>query len=145
MTDPLPKIVSPTETPEKEPVMSELSPKSPSPTATGTPDKGPGGSESTSHISQQPWTLSNWYQHIYWPYFTFLVIVPLFGIWQAFSTPLVTKTLVFSVVYYLITGLCITAGTTPFLFHTLNRQVLRTIVQDTTASGPTDRTPPHTR
>ncbi|KAL2853186.1 hypothetical protein BJX68DRAFT_254379 [Aspergillus pseudodeflectus] len=76
--------------------MSESSPKRPS--STGTPEKHP------------PWTLSNWYQHIYWPYFTFLVIVPLFGIWQAFETPLVRNTLRFSVVYYLITGLCITAG-----------------------------------
>ena len=48
----------------------------------------------------------NWF-HVFW-----LLIVPLLGFISATRTPLHLLTLVWSVVYYLITALGITAGST---------------------------------
>lgn len=84
------------------------------------------------HISEEPWTIWNWYQHIYWPYFTFLVIIPLFGLVAAINTPLRIETLIWSTIYYFITGLCITAGTRHIL-HIKHKVNVR--LQDTTAYG----------
>ncbi|KAJ5948842.1 hypothetical protein N7454_002149 [Penicillium verhagenii] len=69
-----------------------------------------GGQPHTKHISDEPFTLKNWYQHFNWLYVTHLILVPLFGFIQAARTPAYTKTLVLSLVFYSISGLCITAG-----------------------------------
>ncbi|KAK9418032.1 hypothetical protein SUNI508_08461 [Seiridium unicorne] len=62
------------------------------------------------HISEQPMTLSNWYQHIDWLKMTLLVIIPLFACYGAYFTPLQRPTLIFSVLLHLWAGIGITAG-----------------------------------
>jgi stearoyl-CoA desaturase (delta-9 desaturase) len=54
----------------------------------------------------------------------------LFGFWKAFDTPLVRNTLLFSVIYYLITGLCITAGRAPLLFPRFARPQLKLLYHE---------------
>lgn len=48
--------------------------------------------------------------HMNWFNITFTLIVPLFGFISAYWVPLVTKTVLFAIVYYFNTGLGITAG-----------------------------------
>jgi len=67
--------------------------------------------EKRKHISEQPVTLKNWYKHIDWVNVTFVAIIPFFGLIAAFSTPLLWKTVVWTLFYYFLTGLGITAGT----------------------------------
>lgn len=62
------------------------------------------------HITDQPITLKNWYQHVNWLNTIFIVLVPMVGLISSYWVPLNTKTLVFSIVYYFYTGLGITAG-----------------------------------
>lgn len=62
------------------------------------------------HISEQPWTLANWYQHIDWFKTTLLVFIPLVAIYYAYWTPLTRPTLIFSVLLHLWAGIGITAG-----------------------------------
>lgn len=62
------------------------------------------------HISHQAITVSNWYEHIDWMNTTFVAFIPLIGFYFAFSTSLVWKTVVWTFVYYFLTGLGITAG-----------------------------------
>lgn len=62
------------------------------------------------HISEQPVTLKNWYKHIDWVNVTFVAIIPFFGLIAAFSTPLLWKTAAWTLLYYFLTGLGITAG-----------------------------------
>lgn len=73
---------------------------------------------SKPHITDLPITLSNWYQHINWLNVTLIVFVPMYGIYQAFRTPLTFNTLVFSFFYYFFTGLGITAGYHRLWAHT---------------------------
>lgn len=68
------------------------------------------------HISEQPVTLKNWYKHIDWVNVTFVAIIPFFGLIAAFSTPLLWKTAAWTLFYYFLTGLGITAGTRHFHF-----------------------------
>jgi stearoyl-CoA desaturase (delta-9 desaturase) len=67
--------------------------------------------EKRKYISEQPVTLKNWYKHIDWVNVTFVAIIPFFGLIAAFSTPLLWKTAVWTLFYYFLTGLGITAGT----------------------------------
>lgn len=62
------------------------------------------------HISEQPWTLTNWYQHIDWFNSGLLVLIPAVAIYFAYSTPLTRPTLIFSVLLHLWAGIGITAG-----------------------------------
>ena len=62
------------------------------------------------HITDEPLTLSNWYQQISWINVTFVAGIPLFGFIMAYHTPLVWKTAVWTLIYYFFTGLGITAG-----------------------------------
>ncbi|ROV86840.1 hypothetical protein VMCG_10899 [Cytospora schulzeri] len=62
------------------------------------------------HISELPFTWQNWHQHINWLNTFFVVFVPLMGFVGAYWTPLRLSTAIFSVFYYAITGIGITAG-----------------------------------
>jgi len=55
-------------------------------------------------------TMSNWWKHIDMLNVLFIIITPLLGMWAAFYTPLQTKTALWAVLYYFMTGLGITAG-----------------------------------
>ena len=63
------------------------------------------------HITEQPMTWSNWYQHLDWLSIYFIIIVPISGLIAATQTPLRLYTAMFAVVYYVICGSGITAGT----------------------------------
>ncbi|KAK9455025.1 hypothetical protein V1511DRAFT_499218 [Dipodascopsis uninucleata] len=62
------------------------------------------------HISEQPWTLSNWHKHLNWLNVFLVVFIPSAGCTAAFFTPLQWKTAVWAVIYYFMTGMSITAG-----------------------------------
>lgn len=62
------------------------------------------------HISEQPYTWSNWHQHINWLNFILVVAVPVFGFSLMSVCPLQWKTAVLAVVLYIFGGLSITAG-----------------------------------
>lgn len=55
-------------------------------------------------------TFKNWYKFINWPQSILLVGAPLIGLYGILTTELKTKTLIWSIIYYAITGLGITAG-----------------------------------
>jgi len=63
-----------------------------------------------THIADQEITLKDWYKHIDWLNVTFILFIPMIGFYYAFYTPIVTKTIIWSFVYYFFTGLGITAG-----------------------------------
>ncbi|KAK9471053.1 uncharacterized protein V1510DRAFT_421135 [Dipodascopsis tothii] len=62
------------------------------------------------HISDQPWTLTNWHNHINWLNVTLIIIIPVTGCTAAVFTPLQFKTAVWAFIYYVFTGISITAG-----------------------------------
>ncbi|EGV66490.1 stearoyl-CoA 9-desaturase [Yamadazyma tenuis] len=62
------------------------------------------------HISEQPWTLNNWYKHVNWLNFVLVIAIPSYGLFQAFQYPPCLKTLVLAFVLYAFSGLSITAG-----------------------------------
>lgn len=62
------------------------------------------------HISDVPMTWKNIHQHINWLNTTLVVIVPMIGFISAYWVPLHLKTAIFAVIYYVHTGLGITAG-----------------------------------
>lgn len=62
------------------------------------------------HITEQPITLSNWYQHVNWLSTTLILIVPILGCIAVPFTPLKLPTAIWAIVYYFWTGLGITAG-----------------------------------
>ncbi|KAH0608541.1 uncharacterized protein H6S33_001675 [Morchella sextelata] len=62
------------------------------------------------HITDQPITMQNWWQHLHKLNITLIVIVPILGLWGSFYTPLYRNTLIWSITYYFWTGLGITAG-----------------------------------
>jgi stearoyl-CoA desaturase (delta-9 desaturase) len=62
------------------------------------------------HISEQPVTLTNWHRHINWVNVTLIVGLPIAGIIASFYTPLKLYTALWAVLYYVWTGLGITAG-----------------------------------
>ncbi|CCF55909.1 hypothetical protein KAFR_0A04740 [Kazachstania africana CBS 2517] len=64
------------------------------------------------HISEQPWTFSNWYKHLNWLNIILVIVIPLIG-WMVYFTnavPLKRETFYFAIFYYGIGGLSITAG-----------------------------------
>lgn len=63
-----------------------------------------------AHISEKPWTLSNWHDHINWLNMILVVMIPLIGIFSAFKHPPQAKTMVLAVIFYAFSGLSITAG-----------------------------------
>jgi stearoyl-CoA desaturase (Delta-9 desaturase) len=71
--------------------------------------------EEQLHIIDQPWTLSNWHKHLNWLHVYILIGVPILGLYGAFTTPVQTKTAVWAVIYYFMTGLGITAGKLPII------------------------------
>ena len=62
------------------------------------------------HIADTKLNSSNWYLHVNWLNTVLIVGVPLLGCVAAFWTPLYWQTAVWSVAYYFMTGLGITAG-----------------------------------
>ncbi|KAB5523933.1 hypothetical protein GE09DRAFT_1229666 [Coniochaeta sp. 2T2.1] len=62
------------------------------------------------HITDQPITLKNWYQHVNWLNTILIIMVPIVGLVSSYWVPLRMKTLLFSIAYYYYTGLGITAG-----------------------------------
>ncbi|CAH6723822.1 acyl-CoA desaturase 1 [[Candida] jaroonii] len=66
--------------------------------------------EKVKHISEQPWTLSNWYKHINWLNAILVVFLPAYGIYQASKYVPDYKTLILGFTMYVMSGLSITAG-----------------------------------
>lgn len=68
--------------------------------------------KNAKHISEMPWTLSNWHLHINWLNMILTVGIPLVGLYFAFSgkVPLHKNVLLFSIFYYVLGGVSITAG-----------------------------------
>ena len=62
------------------------------------------------HITEQPITLSNWYQHVNWLSTTLILIVPILACIAVSFTSLKFPTAIWAIVYYFWTGLGITAG-----------------------------------
>ncbi|CCK70987.1 stearoyl-CoA 9-desaturase KNAG_0F03250 [Huiozyma naganishii CBS 8797] len=64
------------------------------------------------HISEQPWTLDNWHQHLNWLNVILVVLIPLAGWAVVFSglIPLHRNVLYFSVFYFGLGGISVTAG-----------------------------------
>lgn len=62
------------------------------------------------HISEQPWTMSNWYQHVNWLNFILVVAIPIYGLYQASQYVPNYKTISLALVLYAFSGLSITAG-----------------------------------
>ncbi|KAK9447199.1 uncharacterized protein V1518DRAFT_421614 [Limtongia smithiae] len=62
------------------------------------------------HISEQPFTLTNWYKHINWLNVILIIIIPMIGCTAAVFTPLQRKTAIWAFCYYACTGVGITAG-----------------------------------
>ncbi|KAK8098143.1 acyl-CoA desaturase [Apiospora kogelbergensis] len=76
------------------------------------------------HISEQPVTLRNWYQHLNWLNIYFVIFIPLIGFVGAYFVPLQTYTFIFAVVYYFNTGLGVTAGYHRLWSHTCYKAAL---------------------
>ncbi|CCD26731.1 stearoyl-CoA 9-desaturase NDAI_0I01620 [Naumovozyma dairenensis CBS 421] len=64
------------------------------------------------HISELPWTINNWYLKINWLNMILVVFIPIIGFYLAISkhVPLQMNILYFSLAYYVIAGITITAG-----------------------------------
>lgn len=62
------------------------------------------------HISDEPWTLSNWHDHINWLNLILVVLVPTFGVFSALNHPPQLKTMIMGFLFYVLSGLSITAG-----------------------------------
>lgn len=62
------------------------------------------------HISEQPWTVSNWHQHINWLNLILVVLIPLSGFISTLWVPINVKTLILGFGLYVMSGLSITAG-----------------------------------
>jgi stearoyl-CoA desaturase (delta-9 desaturase) len=62
------------------------------------------------HITDQPMTWRNWYQHLDWLSIYFIIVVPISGLIAATQVPLRLYTGLFAVVYYVMCGSGITAG-----------------------------------
>jgi stearoyl-CoA desaturase (delta-9 desaturase) len=61
-------------------------------------------------LFDQPVTSKNWTKFVNWPQSILLLATPLIALYGVFTTELTKKTLIWSIVYYFITGLGITAG-----------------------------------
>jgi len=78
----------------------------------GVPDQAGTGKvkRAQKHISEQPLTLGNAFQKINWMNTTLVLVIPFFSFAFVPYVPLQAKTLAFTVVYYVLTALGITAG-----------------------------------
>lgn len=63
-----------------------------------------------NHITDEPITRENWYKHVNWLNVTLIIALPIYGMTAAFWTPLRWQTALWTVSYYFLTGLGITAG-----------------------------------
>lgn len=66
--------------------------------------------ERQRHISEQPWTMQNWSQHINWLNFILVVALPAFGIVSTFWVPPQWKSVLLGLGLYVMGGISITAG-----------------------------------
>jgi stearoyl-CoA desaturase (delta-9 desaturase) len=82
----------------------------------------PSATQRKPHITDQPMTIKNWHHHIAWINVMFVAGIHLVGFIMSFSTPLVWRTAVWTLIYYFLTGLGITAG---MLCVTINRDFLK--------------------
>jgi stearoyl-CoA desaturase (delta-9 desaturase) len=62
------------------------------------------------HISEQPWTLQNWHQHINWLNLILVIAIPAFGLYLASGTPLKPQTAAMAIFLYCCSGWSITGG-----------------------------------
>lgn len=62
------------------------------------------------HISEQPWTINNWHQHINWLNVILVVGIPLAGMIAATRVELKWQTFVTAFILYTFSGMSITAG-----------------------------------
>ncbi|KAK9478950.1 hypothetical protein V1514DRAFT_329497 [Lipomyces japonicus] len=62
------------------------------------------------HISEKPYTITNWYKHLNWLNITLIIIIPVLGCSWAVFTPLGLRTAILAFTYYALTGISITAG-----------------------------------
>lgn len=62
------------------------------------------------HISDQPWTLSNWHEHINWLNVILVIGIPGMGVAFALFNPPQLKTAILGFVLYVFSGISITAG-----------------------------------
>lgn len=63
-----------------------------------------------AHVSELPWTLSNWHDHINWLNFLLVVTIPAIGFFATTKCPPQWKTLALAFVLYSFSGISITAG-----------------------------------
>jgi stearoyl-CoA desaturase (delta-9 desaturase) len=57
------------------------------------------------HITEQPITLANWYQHVNWLNTLFIIMIPMVGLISSYWISLQLKTAIFAVAYYFFAGL----------------------------------------
>ena len=69
------------------------------------------------HITETALTRNNWHKHVNWLNVFFVIGIHLYACVQAFWVPLQTKTAVWAVIYYFITGMGITAGAFSSTLH----------------------------
>lgn len=64
------------------------------------------------HVSEQNWSLNNWYLRLNWLNLLLAIVIPLVGLFFALTdrVPLHFNVLMFSIIYYAVGGLSITAG-----------------------------------
>ena len=63
-----------------------------------------------THISDQPWTLSNWHEHINWLNVILVMAIPALGVMYGISHPPQLKTVALAFIMYVFSGISITAG-----------------------------------
>ncbi|KAL1925314.1 uncharacterized protein VTP21DRAFT_197 [Calcarisporiella thermophila] len=68
-----------------------------------TPDK-------SEPLFDGPITINNWYKYVNWLNVAFILGTPLVSLYGICTTEIQIKTLIWAVIYYYYTGLCITAG-----------------------------------
>ncbi|RIB05623.1 delta-9 desaturase [Gigaspora rosea] len=62
------------------------------------------------HIRDEPITWNNWYKHVDWIHAVILISLPIIALFGLLTTEIKQKTAIWSVIYYFVTGLGITAG-----------------------------------
>lgn len=62
------------------------------------------------HISEMPWTLDNWHQHINWLNFILVLFIPFIGFMSISKVPLKLPTAITAFILYCFAGLSITGG-----------------------------------
>ncbi|KAH9861930.1 hypothetical protein IAQ61_010131 [Plenodomus lingam] len=79
-------------------------------TATDLPPEASSSQREKTHISHQPLAWRNWHRKINWLNTILVVLIPLFGLYLARTTPLTPSTLLWSITYYAMTAFGITGG-----------------------------------